>query len=345
MTARYRACRPRSDSTTPARSTTSCPPERMTSPGVRERYAALTPARRGVLIYIGSGLVFIAADTLTKFLVSDAPVVDVVFGRHLSAFVVVLLLAGRGRPRRLLRTRRPALQLVRGLAMFGTTVIFFYSLSLLPIGTVSALSNSNPLFVMLLAGPLLREKVPMLALVGAVIGFAGVLAITGLDIASFDMRLLAPIVFAVVYALFSILSRSLRGEDSDVTVFWSAVVCVVAGTAGVLLFPAAEAPEVGQWLGIGLLGILALAGHWLLVAAFRLTRASDLAPLGYLGVLWSFLVGAAIFGDPLIPSAVLGATTIVAGGVIALRTVGREEEALASPPIDRQGPEGRFGQS
>jgi drug/metabolite transporter (DMT)-like permease len=307
----------------------------MTSAGARERFAALTPNRRGVLIYIAAGLVFIAADTLTKFLVTDAPVVDVVFGRHLSAFVAVLLVAGWRNPGRLLRARRPGFQLVRGIALFGTTVIFFYSLSLLPIGTVSALSNSSPLFVLLLAGPLLRERVPLPAVVGAVIGFAGVLAITGLDFASLDLRLLAPLAFAVVYALFSILSRSLHGEDSDVTVFWSAVVCVVAGTAGVLLFPSATTPQLGQWLGIGLLGLLALGGHWLLVGAFRLAPASDLAPLGYLGVLWSFLVGAFIFGDRIEAAAALGAATIVAGGVLAIRSVGGEDETVATPAIDR----------
>jgi drug/metabolite transporter (DMT)-like permease len=307
----------------------------MTSVGTRERFAALTPARRGVVIFIVAGLVFIAADVLTKFLVADAPVVDVVFGRHLSAFVAVLLIAGRRNPGRLLRARRPGLQLVRGIAMFGTTVIFFYSLSLLPIGTVSALSNSNPLFVLLLAGPLLRERVPWQAIVGAVIGFAGVLAITGLNVATLDLRLLVPLGFALVYALFSILSRSLHGEDADVTVFWSAVVCVIAGTAGVLLVPAATSPDLGQWIGIALLGLLALGGHWLLVFAFRLAPASDLAPLGYLGVLWSFVVGATIFGDPIVATAVIGAVTIVAGGVIALRSVSREDEELALPAFDR----------
>jgi S-adenosylmethionine uptake transporter len=307
----------------------------MTASGTRQRFAALSPGRRGVLIYIAAGLVFIAADTLTKFLVTDAPVVDVVFGRHLSAFVAVVILAGRRSPGRLLHARQPRLQVLRGVAMFGTTVIFFLSLSLLPIGTVSALSNANPLFVLLLAGPLLRETVSRLALVGALIGFAGVLAITGIDLATLDVRLLAPIAFALVYALFSILSRSLGGEDADVTVFWSAVVCVIAGTAGVLLIPTATTPDPGQWIGIGLLGLLALGGHWLLVGAFRLATASDLAPLGYLGVLWSFLVGAAIFGDPIVPRAALGALTIVAGGLLALRSSTSEDQGMAARAIDR----------
>ncbi|HET9852838.1 MAG TPA: DMT family transporter [Candidatus Limnocylindrales bacterium] len=306
----------------------------MTSAGALARVGALTPARRGVLIYIAAGLVFIAADTLTKFLVADAPVVDVVFGRHLSAFFAVLLVSGVRGPRRLPRTRNLGLQLVRGGLMFATTVIFFFALALLPIGTVSALSNANPLFVLLLAGPLLRERVPTVGIVGSIIGFAGVLAITGLDVASLDLRLLVPIGFAVVYALFSIFSRSLRGDEAEVTVFWSALVCVIAGTAGVIVFPSSTAPDLGQWLGIGLLGVLAMTGHWLLVSAFRLAPASDLAPLGYLGVLWSFVVGAVIFGDAMSPSAILGAATIVAGGVVALRSVGAENAETAAPAID-----------
>ena len=307
----------------------------MTASNARGRFALLSTQRRGLLIYVAAGLVFIAADTLTKFLVTDAPVVDVVFGRHLSAFLAVLVLAGWRKPGRLLRARRPGLQVVRGIAMFGTTVIFFVSLSLLPIGTVSALSNSNPLFVLLLAGPLLREKVSRLALVGSLLGFAGVLAITGLDVATLDVRLLAPISFALVYALFSILSRSLSREDADVTVFWSAVVCVVAGTASVVIVPTATTPDLGQWVGIALLGLLALGGHWLLVGAFRLATASSLAPLGYLGVLWSFLVGAGIFGDPIVPRAALGALIIVAGGILALRSSTSEDQVMAAPAMDR----------
>jgi drug/metabolite transporter (DMT)-like permease len=303
----------------------------MRAAGALARVAALTPARRGVLIYIAAGLVFIGADTLTKFLVADAPVVDVVFGRHLSAFAAVLLVTGVRGPRRLPRTNRVGLQLLRGGLMFATTVIFFLALALLPIGTVSALSNANPLFVMLLAGPLLRERVPTVGIVGSIIGFGGVLAITGLDVASLDLRLLVPIGFAVVFALFSIFSRSLRGDEAEVTVFWSALVCVIAGTAGVILFPSATVPDLGQWVGIGLLGVLATIGHWLLVSAFRLAPASDLAPLGYLGVLWSFVVGAVVFGDAMSPSAILGAATIVAGGLIALRSVGAEDAEIAAP--------------
>ena len=49
------------------------------------------------------------------------------------------------------------------------------------------------------------------------------------------------------------------------------------------------------WAGV--VGLGALTGHRLLVAAYRWGRASDLAPLGYLTLVWSFLVGTILFGD------------------------------------------------
>ena len=74
----------------------------------------LSPARHGALIYIAAGLVFVATDLLTKTLVANLPVVHVVFGRHVSYLLAVLVLAGGRQPRRLLATKRPWTQLARG---------------------------------------------------------------------------------------------------------------------------------------------------------------------------------------------------------------------------------------
>ena len=88
-------------------------------------------------------------------------------------------------------------------------------------------------------------------------------------------------------------------------------------------------PEPLEWVGIGVVGLTALAAHGLLVAAYRLGRASDLAPLGYLGLVWPFIIGAALFGEPTRPEAIVGAVAISIGGLIALRY---------APEADREGP-------
>ena len=287
---------------------------------VSDRLAGLSPARRGALIFVASGLVFITADSMIKSLVANVPVVDVVLGRNVVALVAIVLIAGRRTPGRLLRTSRPWTQLARGLAMFATTATYFFALSLLPLAEVSTLSSTTPLIVVALAGPLLGERVTRAAILGAVIGFAGVLIMVGIDPRHLDVALLVPLANAVVFAMFSLMTRTLRGDPAGVTLFWSALIPVVAAMLLFAVVPTATTPSAGEWVGIGIAGLTALTAHRLLVAAYRWGRASDLAPLGYLGLVWAFLVGAVVFQEPIELRALVGAAAIAIGGVVVLRS-------------------------
>jgi drug/metabolite transporter (DMT)-like permease len=297
----------------------------------------LSPSRHGALVYIAAGLAFTATDSLTKSLVAEIPVVHVVFGRHVSYLLVILLLAGRRRPRRLFATARPWTQLARGLAMFGATATYFWALSLLPLAEVSALGSTTPLIVVALAGPFLGEHVTRFAVAGAVIGFGGVVILVGLDPSQLDAAVLVPLASALCLAVFSLLTRSLRTDPTDVTVFLSGVVGLAAATALELAVPTAASPAPVEWFWIGVVGLGALTGHRLLVAAYRWGRASDLAPLGYLTLVWSFIVGTLLFGEALVPRALVGAVAIAAGGVMALRGVPPDED-VPPPLVDYGGP-------
>lgn len=304
--------------------------------------ADLSPARHGALIFVCAGLVFVATDSLTKSLVDTVPVVHVVFGRHVSYLLAILILAGGRRPRRLLATTRPWTQVARGLAMFGATASFFLALSLLPIAEVSTLGSTTPLIVVALAGPILGERVTRFAIVGAVIGFAGVVVLVGLDPGHFDLVMLVPLVTALCLAVFSLLTRSLNADPVDVTVFCSGLVGMVAALVLVAIVPTSSAPVPAEWVAIGAVGLLSLTGHRLLVSAYRWGRASDLAPLGYLSVVWSFLVGSFLFGEALQLGALAGAVAITVGGVVALQG-SAPDKGIPTPSSDDGGPAGIRG--
>jgi drug/metabolite transporter (DMT)-like permease len=300
--------------------------------------ASLSPAHHGALIYICAGLVFVATDSLAKSLVANLPVIHVVFGRHVSYLIAIVVLAGGRRPRRLLATKRPWTQLARGLAMFGATATFFLALSLLPMAEVSTLGSTTPMIVVALAGPFLGERVTRFAVVGTLIGFGGVVVLTGLDPSQLNAAMLAPLMSALSLAVFSLLTRSLNAEPVDVTVFCSGLVGMAAALALEVAVPTSVAPTTPEWVAIGVVGLLSLTGHRLLVAAYRWGRASDVAPLGYLSVLWSFLAGWFLFGESPQARAIAGAAAIAVGGVVTLRSSAREEEAVPPASVDYGGP-------
>ena len=297
--------------------------------GKRSWLAGLAPARRGAFIFIVAGLIFTANDSLTKVLVTNVPVADVIWGRHIAYLVAVIIVAGRGHPRRLLVTSRKWTQVARGLAMFGATSTFFLALSLLPLAEVSTLASTTPLIIIGLAGPFLGERVARPAIAGAVIGFAGVVILVGFDPAHLDPATIVPLATATSFALFSLLTRALRAEPAEVTLFYSGVVSMIAATVLFVLAPRDPMPELWQWAGIAVVGLGALTGHRLLVGAYRWGRASDMAPLGYLSLVWAFIIGAVVFGEPVEPQALVGAVAISIGGLIALRN---------GPEADREMP-------
>ena len=130
------------------------------------------------------------------------------------------------------------------------------------------------------------------------------------------------------------LTRALSTESPTATVFVSGLVALVASLATEVVVHTPTSPTPLEWAAIALVGLGSLVGHRLLVAAFRYGRASDLAPLGYLSVVWSFLVGAIVFGEAVQLQAVLGALAIAMGGVLALRGATRTEVARTPAPDD-----------
>jgi len=304
-------------------------------PGCQSSSVRLPSSARPTLAYVAAGLVFSSADTLVKSLVSTIAPADVVFGRSLVYVALLVAFAGRPDPRRLLHTHALPRQLLRGATLFGATVCFFYALGELPLGQVTALGSATPLIVVAVAGPMLGERVSPLAILGAIIGFAGVLILVGGDLSGFTLATLLPLGTAAFFAAFSVLSRSLNGEDQYVTLFFTGVGMLTLSTAFRAVAPPGEPPTTLLWLAIGLIGVCSLVGHRLVVLAYRDGRASDLAPLGYLSLVWSFSYGYLVFGEPIEPAMVAGAAAIAIGGILAYRASSTGSTAApTTSPVD-----------
>jgi drug/metabolite transporter (DMT)-like permease len=238
-----------------------------------------------------------------------------VWARYASNLLILLaFLAARGELARL-KTARPALQFARGLLLALATLIFFTSLSVLPLANANAISFVMPLFVAALAVPMLGERLEMARLLAILAGLAGALIIVRPGSDLFTPYALLPLGMALCNALYQILTRKLAGLEHPLTsLVWGAVVGAVLLSVAA---PFVWAPPQAWFHGalIVVIGVLASVGHFLLIKAYDHASATLLAPYTYSALVWAMLMGWLVFGDFPDGASLLGMAIIVLSGL------------------------------
>jgi drug/metabolite transporter (DMT)-like permease len=252
---------------------------------------------RGVLLVAAATLAFAMADVVTKQQAMRHPVVVVVAVRYLVNLALLAILLGPRLGAGLWRTERSGLVFVRGLCLALASLTMGLALRVMPVGETVAIVYLSPFAVMLLAIPLLGERVGPAGWIGAALGFLGVLLIVrpggGLDPVGVALALVNA-GFATAYHL---LTRGLaRSESTAALLFQTALVGTVF--FGILSLPSLADLSVGaaDLAMMALLGALATLGHFLFTAAYREAPASLLAPVNYLHLFWAGGLGWLVFG-------------------------------------------------
>src|SRR5688572_6188730 len=256
-------------------------------------------------------------DTLSKYLVAHYPAAALVWLRYVLQTLVMMAIFLPRMGLRLVRTSSPGLQIVRGLTLVVSSVVFVIALLHMQIAEVASIVFLAPIIVALAGGPLLGERVSArtwLALAG---GFTGVLLIIRPGGGAFTWWALLPLACAFLFAGYQILTRKLAGRDDPITTlfFPGLIACFVVPP----LFPGAfVVPTVplhaAMLAGVGILGAV---GHFLLIRAHSLAPATLLAPFGYTQLLVVLTLGWLVF-DQIPDGIALTGIALVAGSGLGL---------------------------
>lgn len=241
---------------------------------------------------------------------------EILFWRQLPTIVLVLgWLAARGQLQRL-GTKRLPVHARR--ALLGLTGMFFTfgAPLLMPLAESTALGFTTPVFAVILAVLLLRERVGPVRWLAVALGFAGVVII-----AQPGQAALSPFAAFVglgagfMVALISIQVRDLsRTEESLSIVFWFAA---ISTPLLLLALPFFYTPHSAwQWFLLLSGGLLGLVGQLLLTAALRYGQVASVVVMDYSSLVWATLYGWLLWDD--VPSAAtwLGAPVIIAAGAV-----------------------------
>ena len=273
------------------------------------------PALRGILLMFIALGVFTLMDTIGKYLSHWYPVPGIVWARYaINVLMLLAFLAWRGELR-YVRTARPAIQVARGLLLGMATLLYFTALSRMPLAEASAIAFVLPLFVAVLAVPMLGERLHAPRLIAILVGLVGALVIVRPGSAAFTVYALLPLGMALLNALYQILTRKVAGVEPALTsLFYGSLVGAVV-FAPVLPFAWQTPQDPWHWALLLLLGLLATVGHFILIRAFEYAPATLLAPFVYTQLLWTLLVGYLVFGDFPDGQSLVGMAIIVGAGL------------------------------
>ena len=212
------------------------------------------------------------------------------------------------------------LHLQRGMVNAFSAVGYFFGLTRLPMAEGIALAFIAPLVALYLAAAILGERVGVRAVVGSLIGLAGVLLLLARAGAPAQggatVGALVILGAAVLYGYGLVLLRRQAQLATPLEVgFWQ------TGATLLWLAPAAPwlapVPPLRFWPGLAGAAVLAQGSIMLLAWAYARVEAKRLIPIEYSGFLWAVLFGALFFGEALAPATLFGAVLIVGGCLVA----------------------------
>ncbi len=203
--------------------------------------------------------------------------------------------------------------MLRGLSGFAALLLYFYTLTRLPLGTAVLLNYTSPVFSTLLAMIFLNERPNALLGGMTLMAFAGIYFLVDrpeiTDQAAVWTGLLSALCAGVAYVSI----RAIKHRESPfVIIFYFTVI----STVGSLFFlPRGFVwPGLAEWLAIAGIGVFSYYGQLWLTISLRRIPASLAVPFSYLTPLLSFFYGFLFWREHLSVKEMAGAFMIIASG-------------------------------
>lgn len=302
-----------------------------------------------ILFILASSALLAGTTLLAKALGTDAlgPAlhpVQVSFGRFLFAWLALVAIVATLRP----GFTRPDWSTHTARVACGWTgvTLMFAAAAMIPLADATAISFLNPVFCMILAIPLLGERVGPWRWLAAAIALVGALILIRPG-AAMELGALLALAAAFALGLELIFIKRLSGRERPLQIL------VISNSIGVAIATCAalwvwQGPTQAQWAGMAALGLTMAAAQFCFVNAMARADASFVTPFTYLTLVFAALYDGALFG--VLPDAVslLGAAVIIAGAALlawrenvnrrrALPARGSAPPPPPPPPAPRRG--------
>jgi drug/metabolite transporter (DMT)-like permease len=288
--------------------------------------------RLGILCVVASIFLFALVNAIVKWLSARYSVVEIIAFRSSFAMLPCLVLVATHGGWSVLRTHRLREHVTRAALQFVSMACIFTAFSLMPLADAIAITFSSPLFLTVLSIPFLGEQVRIHRWSAVIVGFVGVMIMLPPSAGILQGGALFALTNAVMNAALTIAVRRMSvTEASTALVLYQTLVTAIIGLALLPFFW--TTPSLGDVALFAATGLLSGTGQYWWTQGYRFLPAAVAAPFSYTSMVWSLILGYAVWGDVPTRAVVYGAVIVIVSGLYILyrETVRRAAKPALAP--------------
>ena len=307
---------------------------------------------KGIIFILLAMMVFSVQDGIMKHIYNFVSLYEIYLIRTVVSFILILIFLIITKKPIVFKSQYPILTLCRVILFFFGFSSFYISLTVLPLGTATALFFVTPFLITIFAHFFLKEEIGPRRWAAIAVGFIGVYITLNPDFSNFNYLSLLPILCAFCYSLSMIIIKMTSDKDSVYTqtftfyigaIIFSIIFYFVMGDGK---FNTTEHPAAQfifrEWfvdiensiLFMVATGVTATVAFLLLFTAYSIASPAVVSPFEYSILLWSPLIGWIYFNEVPTLSTIIGILIIVSSGIyIFLREKAQDQSIVTDKPL------------
>ncbi len=271
----------------------------------------------GPLFALVGFAVFSAHDAVIKSLGNQFGVIQIMFFSTLFAMPWVSAMVLTDARAQNFRPNKPFMLLLRTFFALCSAGCAFFAFMRLPLADVYGLLFTTPIWITIMSIPFLGEKVGSFRGFAVCLGFLGVLVMLPLSLDDFDIGHLSAALAALCGAANSIVTRKIGNKEREAVMIMLPMLLslIILAILMPIDYQAINQVELYKLITIGSMGFI---GQLCIVMAYKRSQAALIAPMQYSQLIWAIIFGIAFFDQNLETRKLVGASIIIASGLIII---------------------------
>ena len=247
-----------------------------------------------ISLMIISGLFFVLMHSAVKYLSKEVHIFEIAFFRcALVIFVLAPIIFQQGK--KIFKTKQPKVQFLRITSNSVAMLCFFYGISTTPLAQLTTLGFTVPIFATILAVIFMKEKIRLRRTTALIVGFIGTIIVMRPDI-SIELGALLIIFSSFLWSICLIFIKKLTETDSAVTISLYFGIGMIPATFALAL-PVLEMIDLRQFIILIFIAVTGTLAQTIMNSALEKGELALLLPFDFLRLIWSVLIGYALFSE------------------------------------------------